>query len=99
MRSQGKGAWQAAGRLGVSCRMVVAGGERYRTGGLFALRDAPRLRRPLTVDEAEIDTRLAVRRVIDARGVRRRQFAWAKPRRESVAANDRVRGTRKRDLR
>jgi transposase-like protein/transposase len=50
----GEGTSQLARRLGVSRPTVIAWRERYRSGGLAALADAPRSGRPRTVDEAEI---------------------------------------------
>src|SRR5450759_154010 len=55
--AQGEGTSQVARRLGVSRPTVMAWRERYRAGGLEALRDAPRSGRPRTVDEAEIVAR------------------------------------------
>ena len=50
----GEGTSQVARQLGVSRPTVIAWRERYRTGGLAALADAPRSGRPRTVDEAAI---------------------------------------------
>src|ERR671930_1968625 len=50
----GEGTSAIARGLGVSRPTVIAWRERYRSGGLAALEDAPRSGRPKTVDEAVI---------------------------------------------
>jgi transposase len=50
----GEGTSELARRLAVSRPTVIAWRERYRSGGLAALADAPRSGRPKTVDEAAI---------------------------------------------
>ncbi len=55
--AEGEGTSGVARRLGVSRPTVIAWRERYRTGGIEALTDAPRSGRPKTVDEAEIIAR------------------------------------------
>jgi len=52
--AQGQGTSQVATHLAVSRPTVIAWRERYRTGGIAALADAPRSGRPATVDQAEI---------------------------------------------
>jgi len=53
----GEGTSSLARRLGVSRPTVIAWRERYRSGGIAALADAPRSGRPKVIDEAEILTR------------------------------------------
>lgn len=53
----GEGTSAIARQLGVSRSTVIAWRERYRSGGIGALEDAPRSGRPKTVDEAEIIAR------------------------------------------
>ncbi len=53
----GEGTSEIARRLGVSRPTVISWRERYRSGGIDALMDAPRSGRPKTVDEAEIVAR------------------------------------------
>lgn len=55
--ADGEGTSVLARRLGVSRPTVISWRERYRLGGMAALRDAPRSGRPKVVDEAEILTR------------------------------------------
>jgi transposase len=50
----GEGTSEIAARLGVSRPTVIAWRERYRAGGIEALRDAPRSGRPRVVDDARI---------------------------------------------
>ncbi|MGH8938039.1 MAG: IS630 family transposase [Actinomycetes bacterium] len=50
----GEGTSEIARRLGVSRPTVITWRERYRSGGIDALSDAPRSGRPKTVDEAKI---------------------------------------------
>src|SRR2546422_1479751 len=50
----GKGTSEIARRLGISRPTVICWRERYHSGGIEALRDAPRSGRPRVVDEAEI---------------------------------------------
>src|SRR3972149_10394077 len=50
----GAGTSEIARRLGISRPTVISWRERYRAGGIEALRDAPRSGRPKVVDEAEI---------------------------------------------
>ena len=50
----GEGTSPLARRLGVSRPTVISWRERYRSGGIAALADAPRSGRPKVVDEAEI---------------------------------------------
>jgi len=50
----GEGTSNLARRLGVSRPTVIAWRERYRTGGIAALADAPRSGRPRSIDEAAI---------------------------------------------
>ena len=50
----GEGTSQLARRLGVSRPTVISWRERYRSGGLAALADAPRSGRPKIIDEAAI---------------------------------------------
>src|SRR5438445_5875812 len=50
----GKGTSEIARRLGISRPTVICWRERYHSGGIEALRDAPRSGRPKVVDEAEI---------------------------------------------
>jgi transposase len=52
--AQGAGTTEIARRLGISRPTVISWRERYRAGGVDALRDAPRTGRPTVVDEAEI---------------------------------------------
>ncbi len=53
----GEGTSEIARRLGVSRPTVITWRERYRSGGIDALCDAPRSGRPKIVDEAEIVAR------------------------------------------
>jgi transposase len=53
----GEGTSAIAGALGVSRPTVITWRERYRSGGIAALVDAPRSGRPKTVDEAVIIAR------------------------------------------
>src|SRR6266536_4988462 len=53
----GEGTSSIARALGVSRPTVIIWRERYRTGGVAALQDAPRSGRPKTVDEAVIISR------------------------------------------
>ena len=53
----GEGTSAIARQLGVSRPTVIAWRERYRSGGIGALEDAPRSGRPKTVDEAVIIAR------------------------------------------
>jgi transposase len=53
----GEGTSAIARALGVSRPTVIIWRERYRTGGIAALEDAPRSGRPKTVDEAVIISR------------------------------------------
>lgn len=55
--AEGEGTSAVARRLGVSRPTVIAWRERYRSGGIEALTDAPRSGRPKTVDEARIIAR------------------------------------------
>src|SRR5437660_9893939 len=55
--AEGQGTSEIARRLGVSRPTVIAWRERYRSGGIDALSDAPRSGRPKTVDDAEIVAR------------------------------------------
>jgi transposase len=55
--ASGEGTSEIARRLGVSRPTVITWRERYRSGGIDALSDAPRSGRPKTVDEAEIVAR------------------------------------------
>ena len=55
--AEGGGTSAIARRLGVSRPTVIAWRERYRSGGINALSDAPRSGRPKTVDDAEIVAR------------------------------------------
>src|SRR3990172_1047511 len=50
----GAGTSEIARRLGISRPPVICWRERYRSGGIEALRDAPRPGRPKVVDETEI---------------------------------------------
>ncbi len=50
----GKATSEIARRLGISRPTVICWRERYHSGGIEALRDAPRSGRPRVVDEAEI---------------------------------------------
>ena len=50
----GAGTSEIARRLGISRPTVICWRERYRSGGIEALRDAPRPGRPKVVDETEI---------------------------------------------
>ncbi len=54
---RGEGTSETARRLGVSRPTVIMWRNRYRSGGLDALMDAPRSGRPKTVDDAEIVAR------------------------------------------
>ncbi|MEX1264454.1 MAG: IS630 family transposase [Actinomycetota bacterium] len=54
---EGAGTSEIAASLGVSRPTVIAWRERYRTGGLAALDDAPRSGRPVEIEEAEIVAR------------------------------------------
>src|SRR5947209_3310494 len=53
----GEGTSAIAKRLGISRPTVISWRERYRTGGISGLQDAPRSGRPKTVDEAAIIAR------------------------------------------
>jgi transposase len=53
----GEGTSAIAKQLGVSRPTVIVWRERYRSGGIAALADAPRPGRPRTVDEAQIIAR------------------------------------------
>ncbi len=55
--ASGEGTSEIARRLGVSRPTVIAWRQRYLSGGIDALTDAPRSGRPKTVDEAEIVAR------------------------------------------
>jgi transposase len=52
--ASGEGTSEIARRLGVSRPTVITWRERYRSGGIDALSDAPRSGRPKSVDEAQI---------------------------------------------
>jgi len=52
--ADGEGTSPLARRLEISRPTVIAWRERYRSGGIAALSDAPRSGRPKLVDEAEI---------------------------------------------
>ena len=55
--AKGEGTSKIAGRLGVSRPTVITWRERYRSGGIDALSDAPRSGRPKAVDDAQIVAR------------------------------------------
>jgi transposase len=55
--AHGEGTSAIARRLGVSRPTVIAWRERYRSGGIGVLSDAPRSGRPKTVDDARIVAR------------------------------------------